>query len=141
MSVSVHQLMPEQWKIFSENAHAVAFGKIKDVSKERIDYALIARWEESQELIGYVTVKEMDADSVYWQFGGALPPGRGTVRVWAGYQAFLEWTSQRYKRMTTLIENTNVPMLKMALHARLRITGVRNYKGEVLLEHGIEFGS
>lgn len=131
-------LMPDQWRTFSENAHAIAFGKRKDVHEERIDFALVAT-NQKGDLIGYVTVKEMDARAVYWQFGGAFPPGKGTLYVWEGYKAFLAWTALRYERMTTLIENTNVPMLKIALKAGLRVIGIRNYKGDVLLEHGIEF--
>lgn len=134
----VTRLSPAEWQGFSENAHLIAFGKKKSVDQERIDYALVAT-SDGGELIGYVTVKEMDAETVYWQFGGAFPPGRGSPRAWTGYKALLDWTASRYKRMTTLIENTNVPMLKLAMHAGLRVIGVRNYKGEVLLEHGIEF--
>lgn len=136
--MKVEMLLPDRWKQFSENAHAIAFGKRKSVYEERIDFALVAT-TDSGELVGYVTVKEMDARSVYWQFGGAFPPGKGTVHVWKGYKALLEWTALRYERMTTLIENTNTAMLRLALQAGLRIIGTRTYKGEVLLEHAIEF--
>lgn len=138
MKIHVQKLSQSEWGIFSENAHKIAFGKLKPVAMERIDYALIAT-TDTEELIGYVTVKEMDSDTVYWQFGGGFPPGVRTIRIWHGYMGFLDWTRARYKRMTTLIENTNVPMLKLAMHAGLRVIGIRNYKGEVLLEHGIEF--
>lgn len=139
MIVDVKYLNKIEWETYSENAHAIAFGTIKKREDERIDYALLALTND--ELIGYVTVKEMDSKTVYWQFGGGFPTGEKTIRIWHGYNAFLAWSALRYKYMSTLIENDNLPMLKMAMRAGLRITGVRYFKGAILLEHGIEFSN
>lgn len=49
-----------------------------------------------------------------------------------------EFCEKDYKRITTYIENKNTPMLKFAMKIGFRITGIRNYKNEILLEHLLE---
>lgn len=134
----IHKLSPQEWSIFSEQAHLLAFDEIRPFLSERIDYALLATSDENKPM-GYVTVRELDDESVYWQFGGSFPETRGSMACLKGYRAFLDWHKERYARVATLIENTNIPMLKMAMKVGFLIVGVKNVQGKVLLEHSIEF--
>lgn len=135
----VIQVEKETWlENFSESAHKIAFNEIFEKQRNRLDYALLVVSEDDVP-IGYITVRELDSDSCYWQFGGAMPNIIKTVGSWKAYQACIEWASTRYKRIATHIENTNAVMLKFAAKAGFKIVGVRNFKGSILLEHLMEF--
>lgn len=137
--MKVVKVTPEAWKDMGEMAHLLAFGKHLPIEKTRIDFALLVV-DSNDKPMGYVTCKELDADTLYWQFGGAFPDTRDTVRTFPGYQAFVRFTKELgYKRIATYIENTNAVMLKMAAKVGYRIVGVRNFGGAVLLEHLLEF--
>lgn len=124
---------------FSQNAHKIAFGEMQSPDTQRIDYALFVV-DEGDCPSGYITVREWDSDTCYWQFGGALPKAKGTIKSWRAYEACVKWTKDKgYKRITTYIENTNKAMLRFAEKAGFTITGCRNFKGQVLLEHLLEF--
>lgn len=136
----IEKLSPEQWKTFSENAHAIAFGKNKPQEQERITYALLCLDPERHKLpLGYLTAIEMDKDTVYWQFGGVFPNVKGTVRSFIGYTKFCEWASRRYKRVITYVENTNTDMLRLALKAGFFVMGVKYSQGSILVQLTLEF--
>ena len=137
--IRVDPLSTTAWETMSENAHKIAFGKVKPASLDRIDFALLAVDQESDRPLGYVTCREHDAETLYWQFGGALPGTRGTVNSWGTYLALIDWCSSRYRRLTTLIENKNVVMLKMAMKAGFLINGIRYSSDSILVELVKEF--
>lgn len=137
--IKVERFSRAEWREFSENAHFVCFGKHKPAEWDRIDFALLVVDEEKP--MGYVTCREIDAETLYWQFGGAFPGTRDTHRSFRGYQAFVDYCKPKYKRISTLIENDNLVMLKMAMKVGYRIIGVRSFKGSILLEHLLEFES
>lgn len=125
------------WVEYSEQAHSIVFGKIKPKEWDRIDYALMAVNDKVP--MGYITCREHDALSVYWQFGGVFPGTKDTTASYRVLQAFICWAKERYKRVTMLIENKNLVMLKMAMKAGFRISGIRYFNESVLLEHLLEF--
>lgn len=132
--MEVDQLSPHEWRNLSESAHLVVFNEKRDACVDRIDYALIVK--RGSELCGYVTVRELDFESVYWQFGGALPDARGTAKVLPTYMALINWSKkQKYRRINTLVENTNKAYLKLAAYVGFTIMGIRTFKGIILLEH------
>jgi hypothetical protein len=135
-AVKVEKITPAEWAKYSGHAHLIAFGKTLPPGSERIDFALLA--VHGEQAMGYVTCREQDAETVYWQFGGAFPGTKDTIRTFQGYRAFVD-ACRGYKRITTLIENTNTVMLKMAMAVGFRVVGVRAYKGSILLEHLLEF--
>lgn len=137
--IEVDILSKEEWNKYAEKAHLICFDKHYAAEKQRIDFALVSRWGDR--LMGYVTCREMDADTVYWQFGGAFPGTKDTSLTFKGYTAMIGHCGKKYKRITTLIENTNTVMLKMAMKVGFFIVGVRNYGGSVLLEHVLEFSN
>lgn len=138
MRIRIEQIQPMQWRLFSERAHLLCFGKNKPVTWDRIDFALLGL--EQDEPLGYITCREVDATTLYWQFGGAFPAIRGSFHSFRVYEEFVKFCKdQCYERITTLIENDNLPMLKMAMKVGFRVIGVRTFKGSILLEHLLEF--
>lgn len=128
----VRKLTKEEWSSLSENAHRAMFKENRPASMDRIDYALIV--EDETGICGYVTARELDSEAVYWQYGGAFPGTHSSMKAFAYYGDFIDWTRQRYKRITTLVENTNVRYLKLAMHYGFRIIGCRTFKGTILVE-------
>jgi RimJ/RimL family protein N-acetyltransferase len=122
----------------AESAHLAVFGEKRPSDMDRVDYTLLGIDQEKDQPLAYITVRELDQESVYWQFGGSFPPIRDTVYSFRLYQEMLRWTFDRYQRVTTLIENDNTVYLKMAAKVGFKIIGVRTFKGKVLLEHLLE---
>lgn len=135
--VEVEKLFPDEWKMVAENAHVSVFNEKRSADLDRITYALIGK--KSTELTGYVTVRETDSETVYWQFGGAFPDTKGTIKVMQTYLAFINWTKDKYKRITTLVENVNVPYLRLAMSCGFLITGIKNFKNSIFVELTLEF--
>ncbi len=134
--ITVEYFDKKAWELYSENAHKIAFQERKPASNDRIDFALMAIKEGTP--MGYMTCRELEADTLYWQFGGAFPGTKGTTWSWWAYLAFVDWCREKYKRVTTIIENTNLPMLKMAMKVGFRINGTRFYAGSILVELVLE---
>ena len=131
--MKVHRIQADKWAQMSETFHAVVFGQPFADSSERIDYALTVTNAE-QKLIGYSTVREETGSVAYMQYGGALPEKQNTASVWWAYKELVDWLAERYDVVTTRIENTNLPMLRIATKVGFLITGVRTWDGRVLLE-------
>jgi RimJ/RimL family protein N-acetyltransferase len=129
---AIKKLTPDEWAELSEAAHHVVFEEKRSWDMDRIDYALIC--EEGGVPCGYLTARELDKESVYWQYGGAFPGTHSSSRAVAVYEALIDWTLERYQRITTLVENENVRYLKLALHAGFRIIGCRFFNGIILVE-------
>lgn len=128
----------DQWKQYSEQAHLICFSEHRPADMNRIDFALVADVDGVPQT--YMTCREVDSETVYMQYGGAFPSAKGSIKSYRGYEAMLARLADAYKYGTTLIENTNTPMLRFAMQAGLRVIGVRNFKQSILLEHFIEWG-
>lgn len=127
----------ETWKeTYSELAHRIGFGKIKKKETERIDFALMA--VDTKKPLGYITCRELDDKTLYWQFGAPFPGTKGTANVFRAYEAGAKYCLKRYNRILTYIGNKNTPMLRLAMQVGFRITGVRIYDDEVLVEHTLK---
>lgn len=139
MKFWVERQSSEEWAQYSEPAHLIVFGESKPKDMDRIDFALLIRNDASPQLMGYATCREWDRDSLYWQYGGAFPGTKSSSLTFRGYQAVLDYTRANYKRVSTLIENTNVVMLKFAAKVGFKIIGIRTIYGKIYLEHHMEF--
>lgn len=128
----IDRLDSVEWKNLSESAHLICFNEKRSGDLDRIDYALVIK--DDGGLVGYCTARELDKDSVYWQYGGAFPGTHSSAKAVGAYEELVEWTLERYERITTLVENTNVRYLKLAMHAGFRIIGCRFFKGDILVE-------
>lgn len=137
----VVRISPEAWAPFSERAHLICFNEAKPASLDRISFALVVEDENEMPML-YGACKEHDAESLYYQYGGAFPGTKGTIKSFRCFEAILAWAVDNgYRRVSFLVENTNEPMLKLAMRSGFLITGVRYFKGNVLLEHVKEFAS
>ena len=136
--VEIIKVERKDWDNLSGFAHLTVFNEKRDSSFDRCDYALLA--EEKDTLIGYVTVRELDAESAYWQFGGAFPPGVKSHKIVEAHLLGVHYMSSRYKRITTLIENDNYACLKLSFHHGFKIIGCRMFGGQVLVELLNDFG-
>lgn len=139
VEIELMQLDPEQWSVFSEDAHRASFSEFRPAGMDRIDYALLAHDPRGRGVLGYVTIRELDADSIYWQYGAAFDNIAKGIIVTRVYQRIINFARERYKRITTLVENTNVSYLKLAMKMGFRIVGVRMFKGQVLVELLLDF--
>lgn len=135
--IEVSKLSSEEWKSYSEDAHKIAFKEIRPASWDRIDYALLGT--ELGILYGYLTARELDAKSVYWQYGGAFPPSMKSPKAVKGYGAFIQYARERYDRITTLVENENITYLKLAFAFGFRVIGVRCFENKIYCELLLDF--
>lgn len=127
---------PQEWKKLAHNAHLTCFNELRDPSFDRIAFALLTVRDGTP--LNYCTVKELDAESCYWQYGGAFPSSEGTIQSFRSYKRNAEYCLTQYKRITTYIQNINVVMIKIALKVGFVIVGTRNFKGEVFVEFLLE---
>jgi hypothetical protein len=129
-------LSPVEWQELSEVAHLVCFDELRPKSLDRIDFALVV--VEENVPLAYTTVKELDSESAYMQFGGAFPSAKGTAKSLSSYLEMVSFLKSKYKRISTIIQNTNTPMMKFAMKADFLVIGVRIRDAEVYLEHFLE---
>ncbi len=134
----VIRLTPQQWGQYSILAHEVVFNEMRDPAIERISHALLTLYNDVP--AAYATCQELDATTVYWQYGGMFPSVRGTILSFRAYQALLRESLDKYERVCFRVENTNFAMLKFAIKLGFQIVGLRNFKGKVFLEHVLERG-
>jgi RimJ/RimL family protein N-acetyltransferase len=129
----IEKLNPIEWALLAERAHLSVFDETRAKDMDRIDFALLMLNYEM--LQGYITCRELDKESLYWQFGGAFPSAHSTIRSSLAYDEAIRWCKEQgYKRITTLVENENVRYLKMAMHYGFRIIGCRFFDGKILVE-------
>jgi RimJ/RimL family protein N-acetyltransferase len=135
----VVRIPKESWHSLAEKAHLIVFNETKKPEMDRIDYALVVESDAGIPM-QYATCREHDSESVYFQYGGSFPGTKGSPKSLRCMEKIMEWAEfAGYKRISFLVENTNEAMLKLALRCGFLITGIRNYKGRVLLEHIKEF--
>ena len=133
MEATVQRIDKYKWASLAKNAHLICFDEIRDPMMDRIDFALIN--ERNDNPLNYCTVRELDSESVYWQYGGAFPNSKGTGESYYSYKRNAAWCfDEGYLRVTTYIENTNLAMLKIALKVGFLVIGTRTFKGHVMLE-------
>lgn len=131
MELSVIKCSPEKWANYSEYAHQAVFGENRHAQLDRINYALLVHNEDKP--IGFATCREIDSESLYWQYGGCFKGNVGIYSVRA-FEAVFNDSKQKYKRITTLVKNDNVNYLHMLMKFGFRAIGLRTFKNEIFLE-------
>ena len=131
MGLSIIKCSPEKWANYSQNAHKAVFGEMRDPSLDRISYAMLVHNDERP--IGFTTCREIDSESIYWQYGGCFKGNVGIPSVRA-FEAVFNDSKQKYKRITTLVKNDNVNYLHMLMKFGFRAIGLRTFKNEIFLE-------
>lgn len=138
--MKIVKISKEDWSALAERAHLIVFNEVKKPEMDRIDFALVVE-SESGVAMQFATCKEQDSESLYIQYGGAFPGTKGTIKSLRAFEEIMAWAAGAgYRRLSFLVENTNEAMLKLALHTGFLITGIRHFKGMILLEHLKEFG-
>jgi len=138
--IEVKKLSKEEWELVSANAHLICFDEQRPSSMDRIDFALMNLVDG--EPSSYATIRELDAESCYWQYGGAFPNHKGSTYSYHSYQAVAAWCFDNgYKRISTYIQNTNITMIKFALKLGFKIIGTRTFKNAVYVEFLLEVDS
>jgi hypothetical protein len=127
-----------EWLEVSETVHFAVFNEYRPKDLARIDFAYSV-WDNLTP-IGYVTCREMDAESIYIGYGGILPDSRDKRLGYESMLLVIEELKTKYKRSSMLVKNDNINMLKLALNLGFKIVGLRNANGEIFLEHSIEWG-
>ena len=136
--MEVKKLSPLEWSKLSTEAHLICFGEIRPSQMDRIDFALMTVKDELPQ--SYCTVRELDEESAYWQYGGSFPSAKDTIISMKSYEAFRDTMMHMgYKRITTYVKNDNIVMLKMAFKIGYRIIGTRTFKNEIYVELLNEF--
>lgn len=139
MRFMVKQVDSGYWKAnMSKDSHVVAFGEYRPPDIDRSDFVIIAI-DQLDKYSGYITCKEMDSKSLYWQFGGPMPNYRGTIHVINILHSAMHWCRERYSRINTKVESTNLAMIKMHMKVGFLITGSTIFDGKVFLEMAQEF--
>lgn len=132
--MTIEVVNSDDWKKLSENAHVAVFDKRKPSGIERIDYALLFV-DSGNVPAAYITCKELDSESLYWQYGGVFQAFRHSITAFRILEQATEWSRERYKNVGFRVENDNLSMLKCAMKVGYRIIGVRIFEGTILLEH------
>ena len=135
--IQVKKLSKEQWELMREDAHIAVFSEMPGT--EQVDFALITVKEDTDELVQYVAIREYDAESIHWFYGGSFDKYRGTVLAYRSMEALIGWARANYKKLSYFTSNRNYPMIKFGVKHKFEITGMRLVKDGLLLEHVLDF--
>ena len=131
--IQIDRIEKEDWDKLSTDAHTAVFNEKRPSSWNRIDYALGIR--SGLDIIGFATIRELDHESVYWQYGGGIPEFRNSPKMFKGYKAVADYCFENgVKNIQTLVENTNVVMLKMAMKIGFLIIGTKTLDGKTYVD-------
>ena len=124
----------DEWKEVSEAAHFNIFGVNRSADHQRIDFCLLLQNTERNDFFGYITCREFDSKTLYWSYGGMFDQYKGTTFTFSAIWTMLNWCRERYDRVTTLVEQSNVKMQRIHLKLGAVISGVRTFDNEIIIE-------
>lgn len=132
--MNIVRISKEEWKEkYAEKTHTEVFNTPWTKDFERLDFALLTFEGDSK--VQFATVRELDKETAYIQYGGSFPDYRGSINSWKSFGVVLDYLDKDYKGVGFLTENTNFPMLKFAIKKEFAIVGVRVVNGRIYLEH------
>jgi hypothetical protein len=73
------QIHKDDWSDLAERAHLVVFGEVKKPEMDRLDFTLLVESEAGVPM-QYATCREIDKESLYFQYGGSFPGTKGTIQ-------------------------------------------------------------
>jgi len=134
---AVQTLTREEWQPLAETAHSALFGTHRPASLDRSTYTIFLTGDNDAPL-AYVQVRETDADTVYWQYGGVFADVPRTQTL-ALYKALLgAQRSRGTKRLVTGVSNKNNVYLKTCMKMGFTIIGTRFDGTELYVELSLE---
>lgn len=134
MSLSLLKLTPEEWRMSARDAHVAAFDEMPPEGYDNIDAALLVINTIVDKPIVYITVKDLGGGEVYLKHGGAFDLAKNSTWAFSAYRLAIAHLSESYNKMSTLVHNTNIKYLKMALSVGFKVTGMKVVEGNTLLE-------
>ncbi len=138
-NITIRKIDDQTWvNDFAEDSHLVVFGEFRPKSLNRIDFALLILDFEGK-ASGYATCRELDKETLYWQYGGAFPNYKGSIYTVQGFHKLVEWCSAHYQRVTTKVENTNITWLKFLFKGGFIPVGMHVFEGRTYIELMVEF--
>lgn len=138
MTITTARFNASNWESISKDAHTAIFGEVRPDTLNRHHFVVVVFGDKK--IGGYFTCLEQDSETVYIQYGGVFPNFKESIYVLRGYAEMLKDLAVDFKRAWTRIENTNIPMLKMALKMGFVIMGTYFFNGKLFLELTKEFG-
>lgn len=132
MIYTVQRFTPEEWAPYAEDAHKALFGVTRPNSLNTHHF-ILAVYADGV-LGGYITCLEIDATTVYVQYGGVFPNFEKTIHVVPGYVKLISWLRENYSLANTKIENVNLAMFKLALQVGFLVTGTHFHEGRLFVD-------
>jgi hypothetical protein len=134
----LESVSPDTWRKLAREVHAQVFRHAYDPTWDRLDQALLLV-DENRSVKGFATVREQDQHTAFLEWGGAMPKARFSMDAVRGWEQVLEWCRERYPRVKMFVENTNFPMLKLAIASEFKVIGLKCHEGRIYLEHTLAF--
>lgn len=131
MRYSIQKYNADEWRELGHYAHRLVFQENRDPLIDRISFALLAH--NGEEPVGYVTCRELDSESLYWQYGGAMDEFRGFTAVTA-FKLFFDHCRENYNRISMLVKNDNIKCLHLLMKMGFVAIGIRFFGGDIFLE-------
>ncbi len=137
-AISITKITPEEWnENFAKNAHLAMF-KENIEEEDDIDLALIG--VIGGQAAAYSTAKHLGQGALHLYYGGAFEPFRGTPELLQLYKMAIMEYMKISNYLRTFVHQKNVKYLTLALREGFIVTGIRHFKGDVLLELTLDKG-
>lgn len=135
--MQIHVVPQSEWVEMAEVAHRAVFNEPLPTHQIKTDFTLLAL--KNDDLMGYVTCREISSSLLYWSFGGSFPAAHETHWSWVYFRAMVEKCQELgFKQIMFMVGNQNKVMLKAAAKMGFMIVGMRTLEGSLSLEHRLE---
>lgn len=134
MNLSASIETKEYWDHFVMDASEDLFGELfpKEVYKD-YDFVVLIQ-NEDKEHVCYSTIKEVDAETAYLNFGGTFSKFRGKGLTRECFNKIVGILKSKYPRLGMTCRTQNTPMVKLGLGEGFMIIGMRMVYGFVNIE-------
>lgn len=124
----------EYWEMYAATANKELFGDMyPDEVYKDYDFVVLVT-NEDKDKVCYSTVKELDKETVYLNFGGTFSKFRGKGLTNECFNKIVSCLKDKYKRLGLTCRTKNIPMIKVGLNEGFEIVGMRMVYGFVNLE-------
>lgn len=101
---------------------------------------VLAVYGDNHSLCSYISVDELDGESVYLLYGGMLVEWQGKGMATDIFGLYLGYLKEHYKRVGFLTKTTNKKMINLGHKMGFEIVGMRMEHGVPCVEMLLEFG-
>lgn len=122
-----------EWRRFAPSAHKAVFGVDRTADYERCDWAVLAVSHDDAPL-GFATVRELNQNEVYLQFGGIFEKFRNSPACYKALTGLLRIVAQNFTKARTFVEAENSSYLRLALKMGFVPCGYKSVNGSGFLE-------